>query len=341
MALQTSGSISLNDIHIEVGGSSGSLVTINDTDVRGLLSKSSNAQSSINEFYGASALPNTIDAKMVNFGNSYIDTVNTSADSTGDFNIIDFVVPSALNGQTKRIHIGVKCNGNTSYHHDFAIAGLQILTPQTGNFYSNTISKAMGIRGDTAEQTWVTQSVQQFPGQSVTLVYNTQLGYFQTSGTFSTTTTAGDFGNSLSAVANMTYYNMNYYNIYSNATTFTDGRFNVTGFGHFGTPSTNTGYAGGINPATHNRTGSFVAIGSPPINNYQDPATTQGTTQASYESGHFYFESSNQSALNQGCVLRSPQHTFSTNEIIRLAYGIATPSNHSFDATDAFFLGVA
>ena len=55
MALQTSGSISLNDIHIEVGGSSGSLVTINDTDVRGLLSKSSNAQSSINEFYGAAA----------------------------------------------------------------------------------------------------------------------------------------------------------------------------------------------------------------------------------------------------------------------------------------------
>lgn len=55
MALQASGSISLNDIHIEVGGSSSSLVTINDTDVRSLIGKSSNAQSSINEFYGASA----------------------------------------------------------------------------------------------------------------------------------------------------------------------------------------------------------------------------------------------------------------------------------------------
>lgn len=348
MALQTSGAISLSNLHAEVGGTISSLVSFNDADIRGLtaatgktINSTLNTEIDFNDFYGASALPNTIDAKMVNFGNSYIDMTSTSASSTGAFNNIDFVVPSALNNQTKRIYIGVKCNGTTSYWHDFAIAGLQILTPQTGDFYSNTVSKAMGIRGDPAEQTWVTQSVQAFPGQSITQVYNTQLGYFQTSGTFSTTTTAGDFGNSLSDVVNMTYYNMNYYNIFNNATTFTDGRFNVTGFNQSGTPSTNTGYAGGINPNTHNRTGSFVAIGIPPINNYQDPATTNPTTQSSTESGHFYFESSNQSALNQGCVLRSPQHTFSTGEIIRLSYGIATPSTHSFDASDAFFLGVA
>lgn len=55
MALQTSGQISLNDIHVEAGGSSGSLVGINDADVRGLISKSSGAQMAFNEWYGASS----------------------------------------------------------------------------------------------------------------------------------------------------------------------------------------------------------------------------------------------------------------------------------------------
>ena len=55
MALQTSGAISLNDIHLEAGGSSGTSVSLNDADLRGLIGKSSGATSSFSEFYGASA----------------------------------------------------------------------------------------------------------------------------------------------------------------------------------------------------------------------------------------------------------------------------------------------
>tara|TARA_B100000902_G_scaffold27337_1_gene32918 strand:- start:5341 stop:6306 length:966 start_codon:yes stop_codon:yes gene_type:complete len=55
MALQSSGSISLNQIHVEAGGSSGSGATINDADIRGLINKASEAQMSFNEWYGASA----------------------------------------------------------------------------------------------------------------------------------------------------------------------------------------------------------------------------------------------------------------------------------------------
>lgn len=55
MALQSSGQISLNDIHVEAGGSSGSLCGINDSDIRGLISKSSGAQMAFNEWYGASS----------------------------------------------------------------------------------------------------------------------------------------------------------------------------------------------------------------------------------------------------------------------------------------------
>ena len=43
MALQSSGAISLNDIHIEAGGSSGTQCSINDSDIRALISKSSGA----------------------------------------------------------------------------------------------------------------------------------------------------------------------------------------------------------------------------------------------------------------------------------------------------------
>ena len=59
MALQTSGAISLNDIHVEAGGSSGSNCSINDTDIRGLINKSSGASMSWNEWYGASAVVTT------------------------------------------------------------------------------------------------------------------------------------------------------------------------------------------------------------------------------------------------------------------------------------------
>lgn len=55
MALQTSGPLSLNDIHVEAGGSSGTSVGINDSDVRALIAKGNGAQMSFNEWYGASS----------------------------------------------------------------------------------------------------------------------------------------------------------------------------------------------------------------------------------------------------------------------------------------------
>lgn len=55
MPLQTSGAISLNDIHIEAGGTSGTTASINDADIRALIGKASGAQMSFSEWYGASA----------------------------------------------------------------------------------------------------------------------------------------------------------------------------------------------------------------------------------------------------------------------------------------------
>ena len=53
--LPTSGAINLNEIHVEAGGSSTSACTINDSDIRSLIGKSSEAQSDFADFYGAMA----------------------------------------------------------------------------------------------------------------------------------------------------------------------------------------------------------------------------------------------------------------------------------------------
>jgi len=55
VALQTSGQISLNEIHVEAGGTSGTACNINESDIRGLISASSGAAMDFADWYGASA----------------------------------------------------------------------------------------------------------------------------------------------------------------------------------------------------------------------------------------------------------------------------------------------
>jgi len=55
MALQSSGAISLNEIHIEAGGTSGTQAGLNDSDIRALIDKAAGTTMSFSEWYGASA----------------------------------------------------------------------------------------------------------------------------------------------------------------------------------------------------------------------------------------------------------------------------------------------
>ena len=56
VTLQTTGAISLNDLHIEVGGTTGTTVSLNDTDIRDLITTPSGAIN-LQSFYGASSIP--------------------------------------------------------------------------------------------------------------------------------------------------------------------------------------------------------------------------------------------------------------------------------------------
>jgi hypothetical protein len=55
MALQSSGAISLDDIHVEAGGTTGTLASINDSDIRALINKTADTTMRFNEWYFASS----------------------------------------------------------------------------------------------------------------------------------------------------------------------------------------------------------------------------------------------------------------------------------------------
>tara|TARA_R100001440_G_scaffold44019_1_gene63759 strand:+ start:178 stop:993 length:816 start_codon:yes stop_codon:yes gene_type:complete len=59
MALPSSGQITLNQIHVEAGGSSGSQVALSDTDVKGLVG-ANNDNTKFSDYYGASAASGTV-----------------------------------------------------------------------------------------------------------------------------------------------------------------------------------------------------------------------------------------------------------------------------------------
>ena len=89
MPLQSSGQISLNDIHIELGETSGTQVSFNDADVRELISASSEAEMEMADFYGVSAGPTEVpSAGQINSlnQNSQI-TASTYISSGGELKI--------------------------------------------------------------------------------------------------------------------------------------------------------------------------------------------------------------------------------------------------------------
>ena len=127
MTLQSSGAISLDDIHVEAGGSTGSQATINDADIRALISKSAGAQMAFNEWYGASA---------------YIQTSHTG--------LASYVAPSTggyVTVQERRIvgddsqGTGPQTNNNKIYAYGFSFAHLADFSPFTLNSRSAEVQE--------------------------------------------------------------------------------------------------------------------------------------------------------------------------------------------------------
>lgn len=84
MPLPSSGSISLNQIHIEAGGSSGTECTINDADIRGIINKNAGATNAFSEYRGQSAETELTSGGTVNGQNQRQEITVSSFISSGD-----------------------------------------------------------------------------------------------------------------------------------------------------------------------------------------------------------------------------------------------------------------
>jgi len=94
MPLTSSGQIDLNSMHVEAGGTTGTECSMNDADIRGLISKGAAAQMGFNEWYGASAIAtpqNTSSFTSIPYGSTSVIVGGYKfmyAHDNGDFQVI-------------------------------------------------------------------------------------------------------------------------------------------------------------------------------------------------------------------------------------------------------------
>ena len=97
MALQTSGQISLDDIHVEAGGTTLTEASINDPDILTLISKTANTEMSFSEWYGASGsaeltLPIPNSSTNINGQSQYKEIIVSDYINSGD----QLTIPSSI-----------------------------------------------------------------------------------------------------------------------------------------------------------------------------------------------------------------------------------------------------
>jgi hypothetical protein len=133
MPLPDSGAISLDAMHQEVGGTASTNCSINDSDIRGLISKGSGALMSFSEWYGAASAPTFI-GFVTNANYEYdLTTISVTA-PTGSNAIIGI----AQNNTTSTFSISgsptyIKPSNETGVLYDYA-QGFFKLNPSTTAF---------------------------------------------------------------------------------------------------------------------------------------------------------------------------------------------------------------
>jgi hypothetical protein len=96
MALQASGLITLDDLHVEAGGTSGTLCSLNDEDIRDIIGVSSGGSQNIQQYYGQSSFDYTDSSGAVSGavpdGGPYYTLVTAATTSTvlaaGTYNFV-------------------------------------------------------------------------------------------------------------------------------------------------------------------------------------------------------------------------------------------------------------
>lgn len=93
MPLQSSGPISLNDIHKEVGSASGVTCTINDADIRALIGSNAGSLITFSDFYGASSAADEVPVSYIMRPHFYdVQGTDYIGGPTSGFNIVQWSI---------------------------------------------------------------------------------------------------------------------------------------------------------------------------------------------------------------------------------------------------------
>ena len=189
MALQTSGAISLNQIHIEAGGTTGTQASLNDTDIRGLnaaagstINSTAGTEISFDDFYGASAV--SIEAGLSDSLDSVSGTSDAWATRTVDI--------SAYAGEEVRLVFGyVNGSQGTNYQGDIQIDDVQF----NGVTYSfeNTGHSWQTTTSDTQISNYSTALFSTLATGTTTNKWNVDSGGTPSGGTGRTDADAGSY----------------------------------------------------------------------------------------------------------------------------------------------------
>jgi len=114
--IPTSGAISLNQMHTEAGGASGTTASINDADIRALIGKASGVQMSFSEWYGASsaAFPGSGQDSWFTTGFSDLPTSQQFSQSITNATFAQAGCTSAYQNDTANDRIASRTSGYTS-----------------------------------------------------------------------------------------------------------------------------------------------------------------------------------------------------------------------------------
>lgn len=119
--------LSINDIHIEVTGTSGTTASLNDADIRGLIGKADQAQNAISEYYGASFIQTLNTTYTPNAGYEGLTSTNVSSSDLSNVQSSAYSTFVTL-GYDNNVNTG-KIFKNTSL--ESALSGRTILSVTT------------------------------------------------------------------------------------------------------------------------------------------------------------------------------------------------------------------
>ena len=179
MPLQSSGQISLNDLHVEAGGTSGTQASMNDSDIRGLLNASANSQMTFSSFYGASS------ATTVLSGNSgYVAPAQYQTEQRALTALSPHTYNTLLAAAPRATATTITLNGRSTYVAHFVcfpspVVAFQLVmadltggVQQSPNGYpANSGWSTMTLSGNGATQT-LSRSAATYSGTVVSLFLN-------------------------------------------------------------------------------------------------------------------------------------------------------------------------